>query len=407
MCRLRESTIAQMVAAMVGQGTSRAFFSVFVIWLGGLGAAAQWAKVSVIFEQLAEVYPKAGLLLGWALTLIGVTGILLGVVAGMLATQLGLRRVFLGGMVLGALVSAVQAIGLNFNVFMASRVVEGVSHLAIVVAAPTLIAQATPTAYRPYALTLWGTFFGVAFAVVAWMGQPLAAAKGPEVLYAAHAVWMAAMAGLAWVVLLPGAAEPDARLTLAGVIRQHLAIYRSPYVSAPAVAWLFYTFCFVSMITLLPPYLPVESRALVIGLIPLATLVSSMSVGNLLLRRVSAIAVIQLSFATTILSLIGLLIWPGAPVAAVIWAGCLGLAQGAGFAAVPELNARITEQSHANGAMAQTGNLGNTIGTPLLLLVLSGAGYAGMIGASILVLAIGLLLQWVLVRARRGQVAHS
>ncbi|KAJ54481.1 hypothetical protein ACMU_17380 [Actibacterium mucosum KCTC 23349] len=385
----------------------RAFFSVFVIWLGGLGAAAQWAKVSVIFDQLSGVYPGAGLMLGWALTLIGVTGILLGVVAGLLATRLGLRRVFLGGMVLGALVSAAQAMGLSFNLFLASRVVEGFAHLAIVVAAPTLIAQATPARYRPFALTLWGTFFGVAFAVVAWVGQPLAVVQGPEALYAAHAVWMAVMAGLAWGVLPASAPTSGPGLSARSILRQHVAIYRSPFVSAPAVAWLFYTFCFVSMITLLPPFLPEGSRALVVGMIPLATLVTSMTIGNFLLRSISAISVIQLSFFGTMLSLLGLLIWPGAPVVAIIWAGCLGLAQGAGFAAVPELNADVASQSQANGAMAQTGNLGNTIGTPLLLLALSGAGYAGMMVASILVLAIGLFLQWLLVRARRAQMVHS
>jgi hypothetical protein len=46
--------------------------------------------------------------------------------------------------------------------------IEGLSHLAIVVSAPTLIAQlSTVTRHQGKALTLWGTYFGVAFAGVA------------------------------------------------------------------------------------------------------------------------------------------------------------------------------------------------------------------------------------------------
>ena len=49
----------------------------------------------------------------------------------------------------------------------------------------------------------------------------------------------------------------------------------------------------------------------------------------------------------------------------------LGLVQGASFAAVPELNNSVKTQALSYGVMAQLGNLGNLIGTPILLAVLS------------------------------------
>ena len=70
-------------------------------------------------------------------------------------------------------------------------------------------------------------------------------------------------------------------------------------------------------------------------------------------------------------------------------AGALGLVQGASFAAVPQLNATAAHQSQAYGAVAQTGNLGNTLGTPVMLAVLGVAGYSGLIWMSIVVLALG------------------
>ena len=62
----------------------------------------------------------------------------------------------------------------------------------------------------------------------------------------------------------------------------------------------------------------------------------------------------------------------------------IGSHQGSGFAAIPQLNPERQAQANANGAMAQMGNLGNTLGTPLLLTAMSAFGYAGLIGMGIL-----------------------
>jgi hypothetical protein len=114
-------------------------------------------------------------------------------------------------------------------------VIEGASHLAIVVAAPTLIAQLSADKDRGLTLTLWGTFFGVAFAVLAFVGRPLALGYGITALFLAHAAYMAAFA------LILGArlrALPDegaqAALSLPRILRDHGAIYRSPFLAAPA-----------------------------------------------------------------------------------------------------------------------------------------------------------------------------
>ena len=65
---------------------------VWLLWAAGLGAAAQYGKISVIFDQLPRVYPDAGTSLGFAVSLVGFLGILLGVVAGVLVARIGYRR---------------------------------------------------------------------------------------------------------------------------------------------------------------------------------------------------------------------------------------------------------------------------------------------------------------------------
>ncbi|MFZ5750375.1 MAG: hypothetical protein ACOY5U_04845, partial [Pseudomonadota bacterium] len=54
-------------------------------------------------------------------------------------------------------------------------------------------------------------------------------------------------------------------------------------------------------------------------------------------------------------------------VAAFAVAAALGHVQGASFAAIPALNDRPATRAMAAGAIAQLGNVGTTLGTPILL----------------------------------------
>ena len=127
---------------------------VFVLWLTGLGAAAQFAKVGLVLPELAGLYPNAGPSLGFLVSSISFVGALLGLFAGSLAARIGLRRLLLAGLALGSLVSLFQSMGLPISLLLASRVVEGISHLAIVVSAPTLVALSSSDRMRAAAMTL-------------------------------------------------------------------------------------------------------------------------------------------------------------------------------------------------------------------------------------------------------------
>mmetsp|Transcript_18094 Transcript_18094/g.27955 ORF Transcript_18094/g.27955 Transcript_18094/m.27955 type:complete len:385 (+) Transcript_18094:453-1607(+) len=372
---------------------------ILCLWGAGLGAAGQYGKISVIFDQLAAVYPDAGTALGFIVSLVGLVGILFGVVAGLVVARIQYRRALLWALWVGAGVSLVQSLLPPLHWMLATRVIEGMSHLAIVVATPTLIAQLSAERDRGLTLTLWGTFFGVAFTLLVALGLPLVDAYGIPALFIAHAIWMAAFAVILGAALRPLAVPAMGRLTLCGVLADHIAIYRSPRIAAPGAGWLFYTFCFLAILTVLPPYIAPDWRAWVLGAMPLASILSSMTVGVFALRYVSAVWVVQGGFALCISALIWLLVMPGDPAACIALASALGLVQGASFAAVPQLNHGAAEQSQAYGAVAQTGNLGNTLGTPVLLAVLGMAGYPGLIWTAIAVFACGFLVHlWMAAR---------
>lgn len=352
---------------------------ILLLWGAGLGAAAQYGKVSVIFDLLPAAYPDAGAAVGWIVSLVGFVGIIFGVMAGLVVARIRYRRALLAALWVGAAMSVVQAILPPLPLMLLSRVIEGSSHLAIVVAAPTLIAQISAAKDRGLTLTLWGTFFGVAFAVLAFAGRPLALTFGLPALFIAHGIYMAVFALVlsARLRALPEEDEQPA-FSVTQVLRDHVTIYRSAFISAPAAGWLFYTFSFVSILTVLPPYVDPAHRAAIMTAMPLMSIAVSMTLGVALLRITSAVWVVQLGFAASALCMAWLWASPGLPIACLALAGAMGLIQGASFAAVPQLNDRPAAQAQANGAMAQMGNIGNTLGTPVMAAALLATGYSAL-----------------------------
>lgn len=372
---------------------------ILVIWLAGLGAAGQYAKISVVFDRLPDLFPGGGAGLGWVLSLVGFVGIALGVVAGVLVARLGFRRVLIWSLIAGGALSLAQGLAMPLGLFLGTRVLEGAAHLGVVVAAPVLIAGLATDRQRAGAMTLWSTFFSVAFVLLAWLGAPLILAAGPRGLFVAHGIWMLAVAGLVALAVAKQErpAEPPAPISLGETLWRHVETYRSPFIAAPALGWLAYTMAFVSLITLLPQGLPEGSRTLVIGLMPLAALAVSMTAGVWGVQRWGALPVVTGGFLLSAVCVLGLWAVPSSPVLMVALAGAMGFVQGASFAQVPELNARRADQALATGGLAQTGNLGNTLGTP----VMQGAG-ALMLPVAALILLAGAGLQLWAAARRRG-----
>ena len=376
------------------------FGAILTLWAAGLGAGAQFAKIAVIFPVLQQVYPEAGAGLGFLMSLISFLGVAFGLVAGIVVSALGARRLLMAALILGSGISAAQALMPSLPVFLALRFVEGMSHLVIVVAAPTLIGVLSSERHQGATMTLWSTFFGVAFAATAWLGAPLAAAHGPGAVFLAHAACMAAAALAVGLVLSEGVVQRNSLPRLAEVLRRHAATYASPYEAAPALAWLFYTLSYVAVLTVLPLFVAPADRFLVIGLAPLAGLAVSLTLGIWLLRRYPAVGVVVAGFVLAAFLSTTLVAAGEAPWLAVLLVGALGLVQGANFAAIPALNPEPEAQARANGAVAQMGNLGNTLGTPLLLAATGAFGLAGLAGFAATCFAAGAAAHLLLARAR-------
>jgi predicted MFS family arabinose efflux permease len=376
---------------------------ILALWAAGLGAAAQFGKISVIYDLLVVDYGPPGRV-AFMVSVVGLVGLVFGTAAGIFGQRIGLRRVLLGALLLGAALSAFQAMMPPYGVMMASRILEGASHLGIVVAGPVLIAQTAPQRHQGLAMTLWSSFFGLSFAGLAVIGPWLAEWQGVGALFLAHAGYMLAIAAVLAVLLPRLAPAVLPPLTLAGVIRQHGTIYRSPRIAAPAMGFFFYTILYVALLTLLPPMLGAD-RALAATAMPLVSIAVSLTLGVWLLHRLSAVHLVQAGFALALLASVWMgLCWQMAVprlTAVLVLAAALGIVQGASFAAIPQLNAGEGERSSAAGAVAQLGNLGTTTGTPLLAALIAGFGAAGVVGFAVPLCLGGIVLHSLQARRRR------
>ncbi len=343
------------------------------------------------------MYPNATIVLGFLVSVVSLIGAIFGLVVGTLAARRDLKRVLLFGLVLGAMVSLVQFTQLPLNIFLLTRILEGVSHLAIVVSAPTLIAWNSSRQYQPLAMTLWGTFFGVSFALTGWLGLAFVSKHGVSSLFMVHGLLMGLIALL--VLLIVPAAKPTTRDTVThtnlvswtGLLNQHKHVWGSPTMAAPAAGWLFYTLTFLALLGVLPSIMPPELRGLTASGLPIASIITSLTLGALLLRVWSAVKVVCLGFVAALVPIFLLPLQDIQFVVCIALFVALGLVQGASFAAIPQLNTETTDQVLANGAFAQAGNIGNLCGTPLLLLLYNVGGVvalSAMVGMCYL-LAIG------------------
>ena len=286
--------------------------------------------------------------------------------------------VYLAGLLAGALtgggvLSLVEAASPPFPALMALRLLEGASHLAIVVAAPPVMAAAASDAARPSVMGLWATFMGVGFAAMGLVAGPVLAAGGTAALFALHGLAMLALAALLWRrlphVALAGRGAPG------GLLAAHRAVYTAPRRAAPALGFVWYTLMYVSLLTFLPPRLgPAAAVAL-----PLASLVGTLA-GGTLAGRIPPRTVLLSGFAGTAVLLPACWLLPPAAGLATAAAGfaVMGLVPAATFASVPVLNPAPQDQARASGAIAQMGNVGSTLGTPLFALALAGGDPGGL-----------------------------
>jgi len=361
---------------------------VALLWTTGLLAAAQFAKLTLTLTPLATVYPGAPV--AFAVSGVAVVGMIGGVLSGFVVARIGVRRAVLWSVAASGLLALAQGLPMPFWLFMTTRLAEGFGHLGLVVALPTMMAALAAPGDKSVVMGLWGTFFGVAYALFALIIPVGLALGGVRLVYAGHGVLLLALWPVLWRAL-PRVTGPGAAIPGFGAI--HRTIYTTPRLLAPAVGHGIYAGLFIALVAFLPAAL---GATWLTPLLPVTNLLGTFAAG-FMARWITPARLVVWGFAASALLFLGAAFLPWVALVALF---ATGVTAGGNFAAVPALNVDPADQARANGAMAQLGNVGTFSGTPLFALAMA-AGLWGVTGLAVAICIGGAAMAgWVYARAR-------
>ena len=187
------------------------------------------------------------------------------------------------GLAAAAALSGFETLLPPVPLFLAARALEGASHLAIIVAAPSCLVHVVAPGRRTIVIGLWGTFFSVAFLIAGALGLPLLAAFGLSGLFAAHEIVAAALA-LAAALFIPADPPRAARANEAArksVIAAHVGVYADMRSAIPALCFLCYTGMYLALQTLTPELAAPADRVWLTAGMPAVSVVTTLVAGAL------------------------------------------------------------------------------------------------------------------------------
>jgi predicted MFS family arabinose efflux permease len=345
------------------------WFLVLVLWFAGIAAAMQFAKFSVAFDFLGNQYNVTPFWIGLSLSIVGFIGLIFGVTISIYISRIGQNKILLVSLLLGAIVSVVQALQPVFPLLFLSRIVEGISHLGIVVTAPIIMIIISSEKHHSIVMGLWSTFFGIAFSVTAWIGNPILELYSGSILFLIHAIIMIIILTILFFSIKQ-INIPFNDHNKISFIDAHKKVYSNWRTFSPGILFFFHTFMYIALFTFLPGLSGNENtRSLLLVFLPLISIAGTIIAGIAsqyfispsklsIFAYISLLALIfavRLSFNNNVLFVITSMIL-------ILFSGII---QGSVFSLIPKISLTTEEQTNANGSVAQLGNLGSTLGSPV------------------------------------------
>lgn len=145
----------------------------WIVVLSGIVVAMHVGKLPPAIPVLQQALGVSLVQAGFLLSAVQLAGMALGVVAGMAADRMGLRRSLLTGQAILAAASLAGMAVTHPTGLLLLRALEGVGFLLAALASPSLIRQLVRPLQLPLYLGLWSTYMGTGIAL-ALLGGPLA-----------------------------------------------------------------------------------------------------------------------------------------------------------------------------------------------------------------------------------------
>ncbi len=365
-------------------------------------AAFQYAKIPHMLPSLMQQMAISPMQQAIALSIIGVLGAVAGTFAAAVCLRLGLRRTLLAGLAVGVAGALLPLLGNSYGLLLIARTVESVAHMAIVVAAPTLILSLCIADAKPKAMAAWSCYFTLTFIIAAWVVPPVVQASGWHGVAWSHAALMAVVGMLSFMWVGPDKLAASATgLTVGGLWESQWRLLSQLKLLAIPATFFGYTLLFVALISVLPGLMATTpaARTTWAMVLPLASLAGTLIAMVALDLGIKGYQLVRWSVVAMLLAALALVVLPqhtlGAHSAVIVVFVLLGTAPAGIVSSVPEVFAPYDPDiALVNGGLVQFGNLGNFVGSPILAAMLVPLGWAAIgwyLIAGALITCVGLL----------------
>ncbi|MEP3637274.1 MAG: MFS transporter [Paracoccaceae bacterium] len=372
---------------MSGKATEAAqgWLNVVLLWIAGIVAAMQFAKMSIGFAAFEESYATNPATVSTLLSAAGFFGLIFGLWGVSLVAAIGFRRILMWSLAVAAILSFAQAVQPSIAVFYLLRIIEGATNLFIVVAAPTLISLHAPPRHIPSAMALWGTFYGVAFMVTGAVGPSLLFAGEPFGLLIAHGVLAIVIAGALFFrdlyepVREASRKQPNWTQMLLQQLRHLAEVYATRQISLAGVIFFFHSSMYLGVLIFVPQIAPdQETTNLLLFTMPAFSILGTLIVGPLHQAFLRSRPTMMVGFIFMAIVCMAMLIVADNAVAFLMAANLLmlvsGLLQGSIFILPSQIAGSAQNEALAFGIIAQLGSLGSIIGPIVFALAVERGG---------------------------------
>ncbi|MGZ5847009.1 MAG: MFS transporter [Ramlibacter sp.] len=357
----------------------------WLVVLGGVAAAVHVGKLPPALPVLRDALGMGLVQAGFLLSLVQFAGLALGLVVGLAADGLGLKRTMVLGLVLVGTASVAGGWARSPAPLLALRGVEGLGLLAAAMPAPGLIRRLVPARGLHAMLGVWGAYMPFATAMALLCGPAWMAWAGWQAWWWLLGALSLAMAAWLAAALPPDPAAPAVHIDWKGRVGQTL---RAPGPWLVAVAFGVYSAQWLSVIGFLPSIYHASGfapawAAIATALAAAVNMVGNLASGRLLQRGVPPQRLLAIgSLAMGIGGFLAFsdLLGAGAAAALVRYGAVLvfsmvgGMVPGTLFSLAVRLAPSEQTVSATVGWMQQWSSFGQFAGPPLVAWVAARAG---------------------------------
>lgn len=346
----------------------------------GLGIVAA-LHVGKVPPSLPAIRAELGLGLvggGFIVSTFNLLGMLLGLLMGRCADQIGRRKTATLGCACFIFGGGLGAVAGGLPILLVSRAIEGLGFMAIAVTMPSLVADVASKRDRPFALGLWSIFMPVGFAIALLVAPVLLPVFGWRLLWGG----LAALSLFSMLFFLPKLrfGAPATKLRAIKVLSQ-------PRLWLLSTAFGTYAFQWVTLMAWLPTYLMVDlgfalgAASVSTALVVAANVPGNLLAGSLMRRGVPPGWLIAIGSGAMAITAAGLFLGAASgPLTGIglclVFSALGGLIPSVLFAQIPHLSPTPDYAAQANGMLMQGSATGQFIGPPIVGAAVAASGGA-------------------------------